>query len=66
VLKVAHEKNLLRGKTVAVDATTLEANAICWDEKSQDVLSLEAVPRDNYTGHQTPSGSSARSQHRPA
>jgi transposase len=27
VLKVAHEKKLLRGKTVAVDATTLEANA---------------------------------------
>jgi transposase len=27
VLKVAHEKQLLRGKTVAVDATTLEANA---------------------------------------
>lgn len=27
VLKVAHDKKLLRGKTVAVDATTLEANA---------------------------------------
>lgn len=27
VLQVAHEKKLLRGKTVAVDATTLEANA---------------------------------------
>src|SRR5215471_14944773 len=27
VLKIAHEKKLLRGKTVAVDATTLEANA---------------------------------------
>src|SRR5262249_54930867 len=27
VLKVAQEKKLLRGKTVAVDATTLEANA---------------------------------------
>jgi transposase len=27
VLKVAHERKLLRGKTVAVDATTLEANA---------------------------------------
>jgi transposase len=27
VLKVAHEKKLLRGKTVAVDTTTLEANA---------------------------------------
>jgi transposase len=27
VLRVAHDKKLLRGKTVAVDATTLEANA---------------------------------------
>jgi transposase len=27
VLKVAHEKKLLKGKTVAIDATTLEANA---------------------------------------
>ena len=27
VLKVAHQKKLLRGKTVAVDSTTLEANA---------------------------------------
>jgi transposase len=27
VLRVAHQKKLLRGKTVAVDATTLEANA---------------------------------------
>jgi transposase len=27
VLAIAHEKKLLRGKTVAVDATTLEANA---------------------------------------
>src|ERR1700722_859200 len=27
VLKVAHEKHLLQGKTVAVDSTTLEANA---------------------------------------
>jgi transposase len=27
VLQVAHQKKLLRGKTVAVDATTLEANA---------------------------------------
>ncbi len=27
VLKVAHEKNLLKGKTVGVDSTTLEANA---------------------------------------
>lgn len=27
VLKLAHEKNLLDGKTVAVDSTTLEANA---------------------------------------
>jgi len=27
VLKLAHERKLLRGKTVAVDATTLEANA---------------------------------------
>ena len=27
VLKVAHEKKLVKGKTVAVDATTLEANA---------------------------------------
>jgi transposase len=27
VLQIAEEKNLLRGKTVAVDATTLEANA---------------------------------------
>jgi transposase len=27
VLGIAHEKKLLRGKTVAVDATTLEANA---------------------------------------
>ena len=27
VLKLAHEKNLLKGKTVGVDSTTLEANA---------------------------------------
>src|SRR5262245_5612917 len=27
VLKVAHDRGLLRGKTVAVDSTTLEANA---------------------------------------
>ncbi len=27
VLRIAHDKKLLRGKTVAVDATTLEANA---------------------------------------
>jgi transposase len=27
VLKLAHEKNVLRGKTVGVDSTTLEANA---------------------------------------
>ena len=27
VLKIAHEKNLLKGKTVGVDSTTLEANA---------------------------------------
>lgn len=27
VLRLAHEKNLLKGKTVGVDATTLEANA---------------------------------------
>jgi transposase len=27
VLKLAHERKLLRGKTVAIDATTLEANA---------------------------------------
>src|SRR4051795_8428594 len=27
VLKVAHDRKLLKGKTVAVDATTLEANA---------------------------------------
>jgi transposase len=54
VLQVAHQKKLLRGKTVAVDATTLEANAAMrtivrkdtgedWKEYLQRLMAVEGI-----------------------
>src|SRR6476620_8374173 len=38
VLKLAHEKDVLRGKTVGVDSTTLEANAATLEETPAGTL----------------------------
>ncbi len=55
VLGIAHQKKLLRGKTVAVDATTLEANAAMksivrketgedWKEYLRRLMAEEGIP----------------------